>query len=237
MAIAERFLSQMFNRDGLKIVDHHTYVLASDGDMMEGVASEAASLAGHLKLGKLIVLYDDNKISLAAPTEVCFTEDVKGRFRSYGWQVLGVVDGNTDIEGIRNALSEARSDTERPTLIAIRTTIGYGSPGKANTSGIHGSPLGAEETKKTKENLGWPLEPVFHIPDDVLEYYRSAAERGKKQESEWKKTFDRFNTKYPELAKLWDMLWSNQRSDKGVTPSHRWLCRPCPVYKHIYERD
>jgi len=210
MAIAERFLEQMFNRDVFRLIDHYTYVLASDGDMMEGVASEAASLAGHLKLGKLIVLYDDNKISLAAPTEVTFTEDVKGRFRSYGWQVFSVEDGNKDIEGIRNTLKEARADTERPTLIAIRTTIGYGSPSMANTSGIHGSPLGAEETKKTKGNLGWPLEPAFHVPDDVLEYCRSAVEKGKKQESEWNTHLDGYRMKYPDLAKLWDMVWSKK---------------------------
>jgi transketolase len=213
MAIAERFLAQMFNRDGLKIVDHYTYVIASDGDMMEGVTSEAASLAGHLKLGKLIVLYDDNKISLAAPTAVSFTEDVKGRFRSYGWQVLSVEDGNTDIGAIGAAIGQAQADREHPTLIAVGTTIGYGSPNMANTSGIHGSPLGPEEVKATKEKLGWPLEPDFHVPDEVLEFYRTAVEKGEKWESEWKGRLDEYKKKYPELFQIWEMVTSKKLPD------------------------
>lgn len=161
MAIAERVMENMFNREKYKIVDHNTYVVAGDGDFMEGVASEAASIAGHLKLGKLIVLYDDNKISLAAPTAVSFTEDVKKRFESYGWQALDVGDGNTDADAIRAALKQAGSDAEHPSLICVHTTIGYGSPNKAGTHGIHGSPLGPDEIKNTKENLGWPLQPDF----------------------------------------------------------------------------
>ena len=210
MAIAERFLAHTFNRDNFRIVDHYTYALVSDGDLMEGVASEAASLAGHLKLGKLIVLYDDNKISLAAPTSVTFTEDVKGRFRSYGWQVLSVEDGNTDLEAIRKALKEATTDTGHPTLIAVQTTIGYGSPNKANTSGVHGSPLGPDEVKATRENLRWPLEPEFYISDDVLEHYRSAVEAGKEWEEDWNHQFGEYKKKYPDLAKIWDMVWAKQ---------------------------
>ncbi len=209
MAVAERFLAETFNRDNYRIVDHYTYALASDGDLMEGVASEAASLAGHLKLGKLIILYDDNKISLAAPTEVAFTENVEKRFDSYGWQVLNVANGNNDIDAIRNALKKAKGDTEHPTLIAVHTTIGYGSPNKANTSGIHGSPLGLEEVKNTKENLGWPFEPDFLVPVDVIEHYRSAVEAGEKWEKEWEVRFNEYSKKYPELAKKWDLAWTN----------------------------
>ncbi len=210
MAIAERFLASLFNRDNYKIVDHYTYVIATDGDLMEGVASEAASLAGHQKLGKLIVLYDDNKISLAAPTSVTFTEDVGKRFESYGWQVLVVEDGNHDLDAIRKAIKEAQEESSKPSLIMVRTTIGYGSPNKANTSSIHGSPLGPDEIKLTKENLGWPLEPEFYVPDDVLEHFREAIEKGRKAEEEWKKQFDEYAGKYPELAKLWDEFWAGK---------------------------
>ena len=216
MAITERFLAHTFNRDNFKIIDHYIYALASDGDLMEGVASEAASLAGHLKLGRLIVLYDDNKISLAAPTSVTFTEDVKGRFRSYGWQVLSVEDGNTDLEAIRKVLKEATTDTGHPTLIAVRTTIGYGSPNKANTSGVHGSPLGPDEVKATRENLRWPLEPEFYISDDVLEHYRSAVEAGKEWEEDWNHQFGEYKKKYPDLAKIWDMVWAKQLPEEWV---------------------
>jgi transketolase len=210
MAIAERFLASTFNREIYKVCDHYTYVLASDGDMMEGVASEAASLAGHLKLGKLITLYDDNKISLAAPTDVSFTEDVGKRFESYGWQVLTVKDGDQDLEAIRQAIEEARADLERPSLICVRTTIGYGSPNRAGTSDIHGAPLGPEELKLTKENLGWPLEPDFLVPDEVLEHFRSALEDGEEREAGWKKQFEGFKAKFPDLAEQWNLIQSKK---------------------------
>lgn len=208
MAIAERVMEDMFNREKYKIIDHHTYVVVGDGDLMEGIASEAASIAGHLKLGKLIVLYDDNKISLAAPTAVSFTEDVKNRFKSYGWQVLNVDDGNTDIDAIRSALKQAGSDVEHPSLICVHTTIGYGSPNKAGTHGIHGSPLGPDEIKNTKENLGWPLQPDFLVPDDVLEHFRGAVREGEEKEAEWKSQYNEYKTKYPELAEQWELMWS-----------------------------
>ncbi len=210
MAIAERFIGSMFNRDSYKVCDHHTYVLAGDGDMMEGVASEAASLAGHLKLGKLIILYDDNGISLAAPTSVSFTEDVGKRFESYGWQVLRVEDGDKDIDAVRRAIKEAKTDPDHPSLICVRTTIGYGSPNRAGTSGIHGAPLGPDEIKLTKENLGWPLEPGFFVPDDVLEHFRSAVKEGGKQETEWKKQFGGFKAQLPELAEKWEIMHSKR---------------------------
>jgi transketolase len=213
MAIAERFLSTQFNRDGFPIVNHYTYVLTTDGDLMEGVASEAASLAGHLGLGKLIALYDDNRISLAAPTEVSFTEDVGKRFEAYGWHVLSVEDGNEDLDSIRKALSEARADTKRPTLIKVRTTIGYGSPNKANTHAAHGSPLGPDEVKATKEKLGWPVEPAFSVPEDVLEHYRKAVENGKKKHTAWKELFNNYRKKHPDRAEMWDAAWSGKLPD------------------------
>jgi transketolase len=210
MAIAERFLAAMFNRDGFPIVDHYTYVIASDGDMMEGVASEAASLAGHLGLGKLIVLYDDNGISLAAPTNVTFTENVLKRFESYGWHILRVKDGNTDIESIRDALKKAQAEKDRPSIISVKTTIGYGSPNKANTHEVHGSPLGEEEVRATKKNLGWPLEPPFFVPDDVLEHFREAVKAGKERQNRWNALFKEYSSRFPELTRLWKDIWAGR---------------------------
>jgi len=210
MAIAERFLAATFNREEFPLVDHYTYVLTTDGDLMEGVASEAASLAGHLGLGKLIALYDDNKISLAAPTEVSFTEDVGRRFEAYGWQVLTVEDGNEDLDAIRKALEEAKEDKKRPTLIKVRTTIGYGSPNKANTHAAHGSPLGPDEVKASKENLGWPVEPAFYVPDDVLDHFREAVGQGKQKQDSWGKLVEGYRAEYPELAETWDMIWAGK---------------------------
>lgn len=206
MAVAERFLADTFNREGFGVVDHYTFVIATDGDLMEGVAAEACSLAGHLGLGKLVVLYDDNSISLAAPTSVSFTEDVGGRFRSYGWQVLSVEDGNTDLDAIRQAISEARGEEDRPSLIMVRTTIGYGSPNLANSHSVHGSPLGPDEVKATKVNLGWPSEPDFYVPDDVLEHFREAVKVGKEREGSWKKLTAAYSEKNPELGKRWDQI-------------------------------
>ncbi|MBN2324709.1 MAG: transketolase [Spirochaetes bacterium] len=210
MALTERFLAETFNRDGLTIVDHHTYVITTDGDLMEGVASEACSLAGHLGLGKLIALYDDNKISLAAPTSVSFTEDTGERFKSYGWQVLEVEDGNTDLDAIRRALTEAKKEKNRPSLIKVRTTIGYGSPNLANTHTAHGSPLGPDEVKATKENLGWPTEPDFHVPDDVLAGYRQAAAGGEGIERSWKELFDEYGKAHPEEKKTYERFFGGK---------------------------
>jgi transketolase len=208
MALAERFLAATFSREQYPVMDHFTYVIASDGDLMEGVASEAASLAGHLGLGKLVVLYDDNQISLADPTAVSFTEDVTGRFDAYGWQVEEVEDGNQDLEGIHRALDKARSETGRPSLIRVRTTIGFGSPTKAGTSGVHGAPLGPDEVKATKQNLGLPLEPDFLVPDDVREHYREAAGRSGKAREQWKQLMSGYRKKHADLARRWDQCWS-----------------------------
>ncbi|PJF42137.1 MAG: transketolase [Candidatus Thermofonsia Clade 1 bacterium] len=201
MAIAEAFLAATFNRPNYPIVDHYTYVLASDGDLMEGVASEAASLAGHLKLGKLIVLYDDNKVMLSNKTEVAFTEDVLLRFEAYGWHTQRVADGNDTI-AIAQAIEAATLDP-RPSLIAVRTIIGYGSPNKQGTHKAHGEPLGEEEVRLTKQALGWTAEEPFTIPGEVLEHFRTAVEHGERFEAEWNALFKAWAAEYPELAKLW----------------------------------
>lgn len=201
MAIAERFQASRYNRPGHEIVDHYTYALVGDGCLMEGVTHEAASLAGTLKLGKLICLYDDNQISIEGGTELAFTEDVKKRFEAYGWQVLSVSDGN-DLAAIEKALAEAKKDTRRPSFIAIRTRIGYGSPNKAGTAGVHGEPLGANEMKLTKQFFGWP-EEAFHIPEEVLAHFRQTVEHGAQWEEQWLAKFSAYETEYPALAVQW----------------------------------
>ena len=200
MAIAEEYLAAHYNRPGHRIVDHYTYVLAGDGDLMEGVASEAASLAGHLQLGKLICLYDDNQITLAASTNMSFTEDRARRFAAYGWHTQTVEDGN-DLEAIDRALQAAQDERKRPSLILVRTHIGYGSPHRQDTFEAHGSPLGEEETKLTKEALGWPLSPLFFVPDNVLAHFRLALEHGKQAEAEWEVRFSEYALAFPELAR------------------------------------
>ncbi|MEO6876397.1 MAG: transketolase [Opitutaceae bacterium] len=200
LAIAEAHLAARFNRPGFEIIDHITYGLVSDGDLMEGVAAEAADLAGHLKLGKLIYLYDDNHITLSASTQVTFTEDHAGRFAACGWHTQMVRDGN-DLEAIDRAIRAARAETERPSLILIRTHIGYGSPDKQDTFEAHGSPLGVKEVKLTKENLHWPLKPPFLIPAQVAAHMREALARGCKAEADWNTRLDDYGERYPELAR------------------------------------
>ncbi|HQR37600.1 MAG TPA: transketolase [Blastocatellia bacterium] len=190
MAIAEAHLAARFNRPGHTIVNYHTYAIASDGDMMEGVASESASLAGHLKLGKLIVLYDDNHISIEGNTSLAFTEDVGTRFQGYDWQVLRV-DGN-NLGEVEAALAEARADTGRPSLIVARTHIGFGSPNRQDTAKAHGEPLGPDEVRRTKEHLDWPIEPAFLVPDAALARFREAVGRGQQWEAEWEQAFDSY---------------------------------------------
>ncbi len=199
MAIAEAHCAARYNRPGHKIIDHFTYVFASDGDLMEGVSSEACSLAGHLGLGKLIVLYDDNCISLAGSTALSFTEDVGKRFEAYGWHVISVDDGN-DTTWIDCALQDAKAETPRPSIIFIRTTIGCGAPRKEGTSEAHGSPLGAEEVLAAKKFLGWPADPAFFIPDDTFAYFRNSRDRGREWEARWEKSFDRYRAEFPNLA-------------------------------------
>jgi len=202
MAIAEAHLAARFNRPGYPLVDHHTWCLAGDGDLMEGVAAEAASLAGHLRLGKLICLYDANRISLAAATDLSFSEDVGRRFAAYGWQVLAVADGN-DLGELQRALAEARGEESQPTLVMVRTRIGYGSPHKEGSCEAHGSPLGAEEVRLTKERLGWPAEPTFQIPTEALAHCRRALAAGEARESAWNGLVAAYGREFPgEAAEL-----------------------------------
>ncbi|MCS7239882.1 MAG: transketolase [Candidatus Bipolaricaulota bacterium] len=200
MAIAEAHLAALFNRPSFPIVDHYTFVLASDGDLMEGVVAEAASLAGHLKLGKLIVLYDRNFVSLAGATALTFTEDVRTRFEAYGWQVLEVPDGN-DLEAIDIALQEAKAEREKPSLICVHTVIGYGAPTKAGTFHVHGAPLGPEEARATKRNLGWPEEPLFYVPEEVRAHFAKLRAQAESHETAWQRLFSQYEKTYPELAR------------------------------------
>ncbi len=199
MAIAEAHLAAIFNRPGHGIIDHYTYVLASDGDLMEGVCAEACSLAGHLKLGKLIVLFDDNRVTLAGTTDLTFTEDVLARFEAFGWHTQRVEDGN-DLAAIDAAIQRAKEIKDKPSIIAVRTVIGYGAPTKQGTYKVHGAPLGEEELRAAKERLGWPTEPAFYVPEDVLEHFRKAVERGEVWEREWAERLARYREEYPELA-------------------------------------
>ena len=199
MALAEAHLASLFNRPGHAIVDHWTYFLASDGDLMEGVSHEACSLAGHLKLGKLIGIYDDNRITIDGKTDLTFSDDTARRFESYGWHVERVADGN-DLEALDAALAAARRVTDRPSLVIVRTHIAYGSPHKQDTPEAHGAPLGAEEVKLTKQRLGWPSLEPFHVPDESLAHWRRARERGARGETEWQQRYDAYRTAHPELA-------------------------------------
>jgi transketolase len=199
LAIAERMLAERFNRPGHAVVDHYTYVIASDGDMMEGVSSEACSLAGNLHLGKLIVFYDDNHITIEGSTELAFCEKVVDRFRAYGWHVLQIADGN-DLEEIDRAIDEARAETERPTMVAVRTHIAYGSPNKQDTAAAHGAPLGEEEVRATKRNLGWPYEEPFTVPEEALRVFRRSVETGAAAQRRWSETFSAYHAAYPEPA-------------------------------------
>jgi len=216
-AIAEAHLAATYNREQ-KIVDHYTYCIAGDGDLMEGVSAEASSLAGHLKLGKLIVLYDDNKISLAAPTDVTFTEDVCARYDAYGWHTALVTsdDGN-DVNAIDAALNAAKADP-RPSFIAVRTIIGFGSP-KAGTFGAHGEPLGAENVAKTKVALGWPTEPAFYVPDDVLAWWRELGAKGAPLQAAWNETYAKWKTANPDLATQLDRIRDERMPEHIAWPA------------------
>jgi transketolase len=213
MAIAERYLAAHFNRPGHVIVDHYTYVIVGDGDLMEGISHEAASLAGHLGLGKLIYLYDDNHISIEGSTDIAFTESRTARFEAYGWHVQEVDDGN-DLEAIEAAITEAQKETGRPSFIAVRTHIGYGSPNKQDKSVAHGEPLGTEEIRLTKENLGWPIEPPFLIPDEASTHFRQAVDNGEAIEARWQEDFSSYKEANPDLAREWDM-WMNGNLPEG----------------------
>ena len=199
MAIAERWLANHYNRPGHEIINHYTYAIVSDGDLQEGVASEAASLAGTLRLGKLIYLYDDNGISIEGNTGITFTENVAQRFQAYGWHVLGPIDG-MDTSSIEQAISLAQAEAEHPSLIICRTTIGYGSPNKAGTAAAHGEPLGEEEVRLTKQNLGWPYEEPFAVPEEALAHFRKAHARGSLWQQEWEARLKSYRQAYPDEA-------------------------------------
>ncbi|MBK5353423.1 transketolase [Pseudomonas sp. TH41] len=222
MAMAEAQLAARYNRPGHTAVDHHTFALVSDGDLMEGVASEAASLAGHLGLGKLTCLYDDNSVTLAAGTAMTFSEDRALRFEAYGWHTISVADGN-DLMEINAALQAAREHTARPSLILVRTHIGYGSP-EQDSFKAHGSPLGVDDVRKTKEKLGWPTEPDFLIPDAALAHFRKAVEHGARNEAAWRVRMDAYTKAFPELSReleqrLNDELPSGWDADIPVFPA------------------
>jgi transketolase len=212
MALAEAYLANYFNRDGHTIVDHYTYALVSDGDLMEGVCIEASALAGHWGLGKLIYLYDDNKITLDGATDMIFTEDIAARYEAMGWHVLSVADGN-DVAAISQAIADAKAVTDKPSIIAIRTIIGYGSPNKQGTSKSHGSPLGEDEVKLAKKELGWETEDTFFIPDDALNHFREAVAKGADAEAAWDTTYTAWREAYPELAAEWDQAMSGEFVD------------------------
>ncbi len=198
MAMAETHLAAKFNKPGYPIVDHFTYAVVTDGDLMEGVSSEAASIAGHFKLGKLIYFYDDNRFSIDGPTDIAFTEDRGKRFDAYGWQVLYVKDGN-NVDEIDKAIEAAKIDP-RPSLIICRTIIGYGLPNLQNTAKAHGAPPGEKELDLAKESMGWPLAPRFYVPDEVLEFFRQAVQQGITRETDWEKSFAGYKSNYPDLA-------------------------------------
>ncbi|HUV89986.1 MAG TPA: transketolase [Anaerolineae bacterium] len=208
MAISERFLAATFNRPGCPIFDHYTYAIVSDGDLMEGVSHEAASLAAHLGLGKLVYFYDDNEISIEGSTDLAFTEDVPARFRAYGWHVQEV--GGYHLEEIGAAIHTAQQETERPSLIVCHTHIGYGSPHKQDTADAHGAPLGEEEVRLTKEALGWPPDAHFFVPDEALAVFRQAVERGRQAQAQWREAFERYRAAYPDEAALLETLWAGK---------------------------
>jgi len=222
MAMAEKYLAAYFNRPGHEIVDYKIYALVSDGDLMEGVASEAASLAGHLGLDNLIYIYDNNHISIEGSTDLAFTEDRGKRFEAYGWFVQDLPDGN-DLDAVDRALRAAQAEKGRPSIIIARTHIAYGSPNKQDTAGAHGAPLGEEEVKLTKERLGWPLEPKFFIPPEALAHYREALETGRRAEAEWQQRLEAYRRAFPDLAKEWD------RYVRGELPEG-WAAK-IPVFK------
>lgn len=209
LAMAEAHLAARYNRPDHAIFNHYTYGIVSDGDLMEGISHEAASLAGHWQLGKLIYLYDDNHISLAGSTDLTYTEDVTKRFEAYGWHVQLIEDGN-DVAAIEQALRAAQAVTDRPSIIRVRTIIGFGSPHKQNTSEIHGSPLGPAEVAATKENLGWPLEPAFYVPDEALKHFRAAVDQGRAAQAEWQAKWDAYAQAYPDLALELQRMFSGE---------------------------
>lgn len=221
MAVAEAHLAAVFNKENYPVVDHYTYVLGGDGCMMEGISSEAFSLAGTLGLSKLIVLYDSNKISIEGGTDIAFTEDVKKRFEAFGFQTLVVEDGN-NIEEIGKAIEEAKADKTRPTMITVKTKIGYGCPAKEGKASAHGEPLGTDNVAALKENLGWPSQEPFYVPDEVYANYKEKAKKGAAAEEAWNKLFADYCKAYPEMKKLWDEYFDENAADKVLHDENFW---------------
>ena len=211
MAIAQKYLSARYNKPGFEIFNYHIYAICSDGDLNEGVSSEAASLAGHLKLGNIIYLYDDNHISIEGDTQITFTEDVAKRFEAYDWHVQVVEDGN-DVKAIADAVNRAKEETQRPSIIKVRTHIAFGSPNKVDTAGAHGSPLGEAEVKLVKKNLGFDPEKFFEVPVEVLEFYRTCGKKGIEKEKTWNASYKEYQQAFPELAKEYELLSSGKLS-------------------------
>ncbi len=221
MAVAEAHLAAVFNKENFPVVDHYTYVLGGDGCMMEGISSEAFSLAGTLGLSKLIVLYDSNKISIEGGTDIAFTEDVRKRFEAFGFQTLVVEDGN-NIEEIGKAIEEAKADKTRPAMITVKTKIGYGCPAKEGKASAHGEPLGADNVAALKENLGWPSQEPFYVPDEVYANYKEKAKKGAEAEEAWNRLFADYCKAYPEMKKLWDEYFDEDATEKVLTDENFW---------------
>ena len=221
MAMAEAHLAAVFNKENFPVVDHYTYVLGGDGCMMEGISSEAFSLAGTMGLSKLIVLYDSNKISIEGSTDIAFTEDVQKRFEAFGFQTLVVEDGN-NLEEIGKAIEAAKADKTRPSMITVKTKIGFGCPAKEGKASAHGEPLGADNVTALKENLGWPSQEPFYVPDEVYANYKEKAEKGAAAEEKWNKLFADYCAKYPEMKELWDKYFDETLADKAVESEEFW---------------
>lgn len=221
MAMAESHLAAVFNKDGYPVVDHYTYVLGGDGCMMEGISSEAFSLAGTLGLSKLIVFYDSNKISIEGSTDIAFTENVQKRMEAFGFQLLTVEDGN-DLDAIGKAIEEAKADTTRPSFITVKTQIGYGCPAKQGKASAHGEPLGDDNVTAMKENLNWPSMEPFYVPDEVYANYKAHAEKGAKAEAEWNALFDEYCRKYPEMKDMWDKFHNPELAKAAYDCEEYW---------------
>src|ERR1700761_9445602 len=226
-AIAQKHLAGRYNKPGFDIFNYHIYAICSDGDLMEGVTSEAASIAGHLELGNIIYIYDDNKISIEGSTDITFNEDVEARFRAYGWHVQFVDDAN-DTHAMSLALRNAKAETQKPSLIRVRSLIAYGSPNKSGTAGSHGSPLGADEVKLVKQFFGFDPDKSFNVPDEVLKYYHKAGEKGAGTEEKWNKLFSDYKAKFPELAEEYE------NASQGKLP--KGWDSDLPVFKASYPK-
>jgi transketolase len=228
MAIAEAWLGAKFNKPGFNIFDHHTYGICGDGDLMEGISNEAGSLAGHLRLGKLIFLYDDNLISLAGSTSLCFTEDVQARYDALGWHTVLVKEGN-DVEAISKAIEESKAEVSKPSLILVKTHIGYGSPKKQDSFKAHGEPLGDDELLAAKKALSWPSEEKFFLPEDALKYFRQAIPKGEKAQSAWQKLYDDYKVKFPAEAAELELFFSGKLPENWAAGLPKWKPEDKPI--------